>query len=31
MKELADFKTDTSSEIWDDDTPDDDSSTNVLV
>ena len=28
---LTDFKTDTSSEIWDDDSPDDDSSTDVLL
>ena len=31
MEALTDFKTDTSSEIWDDDSPDDDSSTDVLV
>jgi hypothetical protein len=31
MKELVDFKLNTTSEIWDNDTPNDDSSTNVLV
>ena len=30
-EDLTDFKTDTTSEIWDDDSPDDDSSTDVLV
>ena len=31
MKELADFKLNTTSEIWDNDTPNDDSSTDVLI
>jgi hypothetical protein len=31
MEALTDFKTNTSSEIWDDDSPDDDSSTDVLA